>query len=88
MFFIICGCSGVGAGVLDKVRVFRSGSGCSGVGAALLEWVRMFWIKCGCSGVCAGVLEWVRMFWSGCEICVLRGSYNKQRLFPYTALTD
>jgi len=59
-------CSEVGAGVLDKVLVFQSGSGCSGVGAGVLEWVRVFWIRCECSGIGACFMEWVWVFWSKC----------------------
>ena len=42
----------MGAGVLDKVRVFwsrrecsRYGCGCSGKGAGVLEWLLVFWIQ-------------------------------------------
>ena len=57
MFWINCGCSGVGEGVLGvgavvqvKVRVFWRGSGCSGVIVSVLEKVQVFWSGYGCSG--------------------------------------
>ena len=36
MFWIMCGFSGLDAGVQVKVRLFRSGCGCSGLGAGVL----------------------------------------------------
>ena len=49
MFLIRSGCSGVGSGVLDMVRVFWSWSGCSGIGEGVLVKVRVFWSGCGYS---------------------------------------
>ena len=52
MFWIRCGCFGVGEGVLE-------------VGACVLDKVRVIWSGNGCSGVCAGVQGKVRVFWRG-----------------------
>ena len=49
LFCIRCGSSGLGAGVLDRLRVFWSGRGCSRSGS-------------GCSGHGVGVLEWMQVF--------------------------
>ena len=52
VFWRGCGCSGVDAGVLDKVLVFLSVKGCSwcsGVGAGVLDKMRIFRSVWGCS---------------------------------------
>ena len=46
VFWLRCGCSGVGAGVQVKVRVFWRGSGCSVVSAGVLGKVQVFWSVC------------------------------------------